>query len=133
MTTNHPTPDWKLICSVDDIPVLGARRVARPAGLDVAVFRNDANGVFALLDRCPHKGGPLSQGIVFGTQVACPLHNWTIGLCDGQASAPDEGCTPKFAVKVEDGAVYLDSHELATLATDLTRPIAGPARRTATA
>ncbi len=133
MTTNHPTPDWKLICSVDDIPVLGARRVARPAGLDVAVFRNDANGVFALLDRCPHKGGPLSQGIVFGTQVACPLHNWTIGLCDGQASAPDEGCTPKFAVKVEDGAVYLDSHELATLATDLDRPIAGPARRTATA
>ncbi|MCZ8221965.1 MAG: nitrite reductase small subunit NirD [Acidovorax sp.] len=133
MTTNNPTPDWKLICSVDDIPVLGARRVARPAGLDVAVFRNDANGVFALLDRCPHKGGPLSQGIVFGTQVACPLHNWTIGLCDGQASAPDEGCTPKFAVKVEDGAVYLDSHELATLATDLTRPIAGPARRTATA
>lgn len=133
MTTNHPTPDWKLICSVDDIPVLGARRVARPAGLDVAVFRNDTNGVFALLDRCPHKGGPLSQGIVFGTQVACPLHNWTIGLCDGQASAPDEGCTPKFAVKVEDGAVYLDSHELATLATDLTRPIAGPARRTATA
>jgi len=97
------------------------------------VFRNDAGGVFALLDRCPHKGGPLSQGIVFGTQVACPLHNWTIGLCDGQASAPDEGCTPKFAVKVEDGAVYLDTHELATLATDLARPVAGPARRATTA
>ena len=83
--------------------------MARPQGLDVAIFRNDAGGVFALLDRCPHKGGPLSQGIVFGTHVACPLHNWTIGLCDGQASAPDEGCTPKFAVKVEDGAVYLDA------------------------
>ena len=121
--------DWKLICRVDDIPVLGSRRVARPQGLDVAVFRNDAGDVFALLDRCPHKGGPLSQGIVFGTQVACPMHNWTIGLCDGQASAPDEGCTPKFAVKVEDGAVYLDAGELATVATDLTRPIAGPARR----
>ena len=130
MTTNNPTPEWKLICQVDDIPVLGSRRVARPHGLDVAVFRNDAGGVFALLDRCPHKGCPLSQGIVFGTQVACPLHNWTIGLCDGQASAPDEGCTPKFAVKVEDGAVYLDASELATVATDLTRPIAGPARRT---
>lgn len=129
MTTNNPTPEWKLICRVDDIPVLGSRRVARPQGLDVAVFRNDADGVFALLDRCPHKGGPLSQGIVFGTHVACPLHNWTIGLCDGQASAPDEGCTPKFAVKVEDGAVYLDAAELATVATDLTRPIAGPARR----
>ena len=121
--------EWKLICRVDDIPVLGSRRVARPQGLDVAVFRNDAGDVFALLDRCPHKGGPLSQGIVFGTQVACPMHNWTIGLCDGQAAAPDEGCTPKFAVKVEDGAVYLDAGELATVATDLTRPIAGPARR----
>ncbi len=121
--------EWKLICRVDDIPVLGSRRVAREKGLDVAVFRNDAGDVFALLDRCPHKGGPLSQGIVFGTQVACPMHNWTIGLCDGQAAAPDEGCTPKFAVKVEDGAVYLDAGELATVATDLTRPIAGPARR----
>jgi len=85
--------------------------------------------VFALLDRCPHKGGPLSQGIVFGTSVACPLHNWTIGLCTGQAAAPDEGCTPKFCIKLEDGVVYLDAHELATVATDLTRPVAGPARR----
>ena len=121
--------EWISICTMDDIPVLGARRVARAQGLDVAVFRNADDEVFALLDRCPHKGGPLSQGIVFGTHVACPMHNWTIGLCDGQAAAPDEGCTPKFAVKVEDGAVYLDAGELATVATDLTRPIAGPARR----
>ncbi len=121
--------EWKLICRVDEIPVLGSRRVTRPQGLDVAVFRNDVGDVFALLDRCPHKGGPLSQGIVFGTHVACPLHNWTIGLCDGQASAPDEGCTPKFAVKVEDGAVYLDAAELGSVAVDLTRPVAGPARR----
>lgn len=129
-TTSTTAAEWKLICRVDEIPVLGSRRVTRPQGLDVAVFRNDAGGVFALLDRCPHKGGPLSQGIVFGTHVACPLHNWTIGLCDGQASAPDEGCTPKFAVKVEDGAVYLDVLELASVATDLTRPVAGPVRRT---
>ncbi len=128
MTTTTPA-DWKLICRVEDIPELGSRRVERAQGLDVALFRNDAGGVFALLDRCPHKGGPLSQGIVFGTQVACPLHNWTIGLCDGQAAAPDEGCTPKFAVKVEDGAVYLNAEELATHAVDLVRPLAGPARR----
>mgnify|MGYP001619777988 FL=1 len=121
--------EWTPICSVDDIPVLGSRRVTRAHGLDVAVFRNDADEVFALLDRCPHKGGPLSQGIVFGTSVACPLHNWTIGLCTGQAAAPDEGCTPKFAVKVEGGQVFLQSAELAGHATDLTRPIAGPARR----
>lgn len=121
---------WTPICRLDEIPVLGSRRVARERGLDVAVFRNDAGEVFALLDRCPHKGGPLSQGIVFGTSVACPLHNWTIGLCTGQAAAPDEGCTPRFSVKLEDGRVYLDAHELTTHATDLERPIAGPVRRT---
>src|SRR5437762_5561910 len=108
--------DWTLICRVDDIPVLGSRRVARARGMDVAVFRNDADQVFALLDRCPHKGGPLSQGIVFGESVACPLHNWTIGLDDGCAKAPDVGCTTKFAVKVDGGQVFLDAEELNTLA-----------------
>ena len=121
---------WIPICRVEEIPALGSRRVERERGLDVAIFRNDQDGVFALLDRCPHKGGPLSQGIVFGTHVACPLHNWTIGLCDGQASAPDEGCTPKFSVKVENGQVFLDANQLASHATTEVRPIAGPARRT---
>ena len=94
-------------------------------------FRNDQGEVFALLDRCPHKGGPLSQGIVFGNRVACPLHNWTIGLTDGQAQAPDEGCTPRFEVRVEDGVVSLRADELAGHATDLTRPVAGPVCRKA--
>jgi len=125
--------EWTAICQVEDIPVLGSRRVARTQGLDVAVFRNDKNEVFALLDRCPHKGGPLSQGIVFGTSVACPLHNWTIGLCTGQAAAPDQGCTPKFSVKVEAGQVFLNSAELASHATEQTRPVAGPARHNACA
>ena len=110
--------DWIQICRVDDIPVLGARRVARPAGLDVAVFRNAEDQVFALLDRCPHKGGPLSQGIVFGEHVACPLHNWAISLEDGQARAPDIGCATRFAVRVEGGAVSLLASELATLAVE---------------
>ncbi len=121
--------EWKPICRVDDIPVLGSRRVARPEGMAVAVFRNDQDQVFALLDRCPHKGGPLSQGIVFGTSVACPLHNWTIGLDTGCARAPDEGSTPRFAVKVEDGVVHLDVQELATLALDAQPPVAGPCTR----
>ena len=120
---------WKYICKLEDIPVLGARRVTRAQGLEVAVFRTATDEVFALLDRCPHKGGPLSQGIVFGKSVACPLHNWTIGLCDGQAQAPDEGCTPRFQVKVENGEVYLDAHELAHHALLETRPLAGPALR----
>ena len=118
--------EWTVICRVEDIPVLGSRRVARPKGLDVAVFRNSDDQVFALLDRCPHKGGPLSQGIVFGSSVACPLHNWTISLADGCAQGADEGCTPKFACKVDGGQVLLDSSELATLALDLAAPRAGP-------
>jgi len=121
--------DWKEICKVSDIPLLGARRVQRAQGLDVAVFRVQNDQVYALLDRCPHKGGVLSQGIVFGTSVACPGHNWTIRLQDGQAQAPDEGCTPHFQVQVQDGVVYLDANELATLALDATRPQAGPSCR----
>jgi nitrite reductase (NADH) small subunit len=118
--------DWIPICALADIPRLGSRRVQRERGLAVAVFRTADDQVFALLDRCPHKGGPLSQGIVFGRQVACPLHNWSIGLADGQAAAPDEGCTPSFACRVQDGQVHLDAVELATQALDLAAPVAGP-------
>ncbi len=114
---------WKAICRVDEIPVLGSRRVARARGPEVAIFRNAEDEVFALLDRCPHKGGPLSQGIVFGRSVACPLHNWTIGLADGCAQAPDVGCTTRFAVKVEGGMVSLDADELNTLALHPTAPV----------
>jgi nitrite reductase (NADH) small subunit len=96
------------LCALEDIPRLGARRVRRADGNQVAVFRTADDRVFALLDRCPHKAGPLSQGIVFGTRVACPLHNWTIGLEDGRASAPDEGCVPRFAALVEAGRVLVD-------------------------
>jgi nitrite reductase (NADH) small subunit len=117
---------WQAVCRVDDIAPLGARRIAREQGIAVAVFSGASDRVFALLDRCPHKGGPLSQGIVFGESVACPLHNWTIALADGQARAPDVGCAVAFACKVEDGAVYLDAEELAHKALDVTAPVAGP-------
>ncbi len=110
--------EWVSVCRVEDIPVLGARRVARERGAAVAVFRTADDRVFALLDRCPHKGGPLSQGIVAGDGVACPLHNWTIGLADGCARAPDAGCTPTFAVRVSDGRVQLDARELLQHAVD---------------
>ena len=109
---------WNPVCRLADIPVLGARRVARAIGPAVAIFRTADDRVFALLDRCPHKGGPLSQGIVFGDSVACPLHNWTISLADGEARAPDQGCTARFAVKVEGGEVFLDADQLATRAVE---------------
>lgn len=88
--------------------------------------------MFALLDRCPHKGGPLSQGIVFGTRVACPLHNWAIALDCGEAVAPDHGCTPRFTVRVQDGAVWLSREELATVGLDSPAPAWPQAVRLAT-
>jgi nitrite reductase (NADH) small subunit len=81
-------------------------------GVAIAVFRADGDTVFALRDACPHKGGPLSQGIVHGSgasaRVICPLHGWNIALDSGHACAPDEGCVERYAVKVEDAAVWLD-------------------------
>ncbi len=128
-----PVSHWVSVCRVDDIPVLGARRVARERGLPVALFRTAAGQVFALLDRCPHRGGPLSQGIVAGEGVACPLHGWTIAFADGSARPPDEGATPTFACRVEAGAVLLDAAQLASHAIDLPAPLGGPCLRHARA
>ena len=121
---------WKSVCRIEDIPVLGARRIQRANAIAVAVFRTADDTVFALLDRCPHKGGPLSQGIVFGQSVACPLHNWTIGLADGCARSPDEGCTPRFSIKVDAGVVHLDLDELNSVALDVLPPRTGPGAST---
>lgn len=101
--------EWLKVCELNDIPVLGARVVKLQGHEDIAVFRIENNKVFALTDKCPHKGGPLSQGIVYGERVACPLHNWHIHLDTGQACSPDEGCTGKHPVRVEEGIVYLQS------------------------
>jgi nitrite reductase (NADH) small subunit len=98
--------EWLEVGALEDIPVLGAR-VVRTLDGDIAVFRNRDGEVFALLDRCPHKGGPLSQGIVHGRSVTCPLHGWCIGLANGRALPPDEGSTPTHEVRVENGRIYL--------------------------
>ena len=97
---------WIEIGRLQDIPRLGSR-VVRTASGNIAVFRTENDEVFALDDRCPHKGGPLSQGIVHGKRVTCPLHGWNIGLEDGHVVAPDEGRCERFEVKVEGGEVWL--------------------------
>lgn len=97
---------WIEIGTLNDIPVLGSR-VVRTATGDIAVFRTSDDEVFALDDRCPHKGGPLSQGIVHNKRVTCPLHNFVIELKSGMAVAPDEGCTHAHPTKVENGIVWL--------------------------
>jgi len=98
--------DWIEIGLLEDIPPQGSRIVETAFG-NIAVFRTVEDRVFAVRDHCPHKGGPLSQGIVHGNRVTCPLHNWTISLESGEAVAPDSGCTRTYSVKVEAGRVYL--------------------------
>lgn len=98
---------WVEIGSIHDIPKLGSRVVQTGSG-DIAVFRTADDTIFALRDKCPHKGGPLSQGIVHGHKVTCPLHNWNIDLASGQAMAPDEGCSGTYNTRTENGMVYLE-------------------------
>jgi nitrite reductase (NADH) small subunit len=97
---------WTEIGALEDIPKLGSRVVNRLEGR-IGVFRTADDEVFALDDRCPHKGGPLSQGIVFDRRVACPLHDWVIDLEQGCALGPDEGCVQSYRVKVESGRVFI--------------------------
>jgi len=98
---------WHRIGHLDDIPPLGARCVQTPAGR-IAVFRTADDRVFALEDRCPHKGGPLSQGIVHDASVTCPLHNAVISLESGALTGPDGGQTATYAVRVDPASRALE-------------------------
>ncbi len=98
--------DWIEVGTIEDIPKLGAR-VVKTADGNIGVFRTADDEIFALRDECPHKKGPLSQGIVHGKRVTCPLHNWNIELDSGEVVAPDEGCAASFPVKIEAGKIML--------------------------
>lgn len=98
--------NWIEVGRLEDIPAEGARVVQTAEG-DIAIFRTRENEVFALRDKCPHKGGPLSQGIVSGKRVACPLHDWKINLDSGQVQAPDEGCAATYPIKMNGSQIML--------------------------
>lgn len=100
------TAGWYDVGAAADVPLRGARLVKTPQGC-LAVFRTAEQTVFALEDRCPHKAGPLSQGIVHGTSVTCPLHNWVIDLNTGKAMGPDEGSVPTIPAEVRGGRIFL--------------------------
>ena len=104
--------DWVVVGRVEEIPVQGARVVKSRHG-EIAVFRAADDTIFALRNRCPHRGGPLSEGLVHGRSVTCPLHNWVISLETGAVQGPDEGCVRTITVKVEDGVIALDLGRLA--------------------
>ncbi|HXJ02106.1 MAG TPA: nitrite reductase (NAD(P)H) small subunit [Micropepsaceae bacterium] len=104
MTNTH----WKNIGPLTNIPVRGARRLCFGlGGRPIAVFRTGEGAVFALIDECPHRKGPLSEGIVSGNTVTCPLHNWAIELSNGEAVAPDEGQAEPLPVRLVDGEVHI--------------------------
>jgi nitrite reductase (NADH) small subunit len=98
--------DWHDIASLDDIPRLGARPISTCDG-PVAIFRTADDEVYAIRNECPHRKGPLSDGIVHGHFVTCPLHNWVIDLRSGDAVKPDEGCVETIPVRVVAGRIHL--------------------------
>lgn len=102
----HVNEKWLDIAALDDIPRRGGRVLKTPGGC-IAVFRTVDDQVFGLEDRCPHKQGPLSQGIVHGASVTCPLHNWVISLESGEAQGADEGSVRTFPVQVRSGRVLI--------------------------
>jgi len=99
---------WIEICSIQDIPVRGAVRVEFGDRI-VAIFRTIDDRISALEDRCPHKGGPLSDGIVHGNCVTCPLHNWDISLDTGRAVGADAGQVRLYPVRIKDTKVFLET------------------------
>ncbi|MBE2293566.1 MAG: nitrite reductase small subunit NirD [Phycisphaerales bacterium] len=106
--------DWHEIGVIDDIPRLGSRVVRTSLG-DVAIFRTTDDQIFALRDRCPHRGGPLSQGIVHGHRVTCPLHSWMLELESGQAVSPDVGCATRYPVRLENGRLWLGLNNVVSM------------------
>ena len=98
---------WHEVGNIQEIPQRASRVVQTEEG-DIAIFRTSNDDIFALADRCPHLGGPLSQGIVHGTTVTCPLHQWNIDLNTGEAIAPDVGCAGHIPVKVESNVIYIE-------------------------
>lgn len=98
--------NWIQVGKLEDIPRQGSRIVNTAKG-EIALFRSVDDQVFALNNLCPHKGGPLAQGIVYGRRVTCPLHSWVIELESGEAVAPDVGCAHRHDIKLDNGNVLL--------------------------
>ena len=99
---------WIDIGAIDDIPLRGARKVKTREGC-IAVFRTDEATVYATSNTCPHKGGPLAEGIVHAAKVTCPLHNWVFDLETGEAQGADDGRIATYPAKVEDGRILIDA------------------------
>lgn len=97
---NALTKNWIAVGSIDDIPRRGARRIIW-GDTAIAIFRAGDDRLYAIEDKCPHRNGPLSQGIVHDGCVTCPLHNWVISLETGEAQGADEGSVRVFRIRLD--------------------------------
>lgn len=102
---------WLDIGPVEQLPALGARTLPVAGGREIAIFRTATGEVYALINECPHRKGPLSEGIVHDTTVTCPLHNWRISLKTGLAQGEDSGCVPVIPAKIDNGRIFLSRAE----------------------
>jgi len=97
---------WQPVCNVGEIPRFGGRTV-RAGPMEIAIFRLSDDRIRAVENRCPHKQGPLAEGIVSGDTIICPLHARKINLESGKVLPPDSGCVKTYPVKVEGEQVLL--------------------------
>lgn len=104
--------EWVDIGCLEDVPRRGARCIKTPLG-KIAVFRTADDRVFAIDDRCPHRAGPLSQGIVHGAAVTCPLHNWVFSLETGMAQGADEGAVRTYPLRLQQSRILIDAQSFA--------------------
>lgn len=94
------------ISSVEQLPEkLG--KCVKVRDMELALFRSSSGQIYALENRCPHKGGDLSQGIVSGEFVFCPLHDWKICMKDGKVQEPDHGCVKTYKVEMNDDKLFI--------------------------
>ncbi|SMF29967.1 nitrite reductase small subunit NirD [Pseudobacteriovorax antillogorgiicola] len=100
------TMKYLKVASLDDIPRQGGRGFLCGA-YSIALVRTIDDQLFAIENSCPHRKGPLADGIVHGTKVTCPLHNWVFDLKNGHAEFPDEGQVKCFPIKIEHNDIYV--------------------------
>ncbi len=84
MTALEEAVEFAAVCTLADLPV-GLGRAYVVGSHRIAIFRTRYGRIFAVADRCPHKGGPLSDGMLAGDQIVCPMHSFrfdSAGNCD---------------------------------------------------
>ena len=98
---------WVRVTHIENIPMRQGRAVTL-GGQELAIF-NLGGGFRVVENRCPHRGGPLADGIVAGEDVICPLHNWRISLDSGEVCQPrdQQHCLKTFPAKVVNGEVLV--------------------------